>query len=444
MTFNGKRPGVNLAHVFVQRVLLLFPVFLPAPGILLNPLGATQSMNNFFVILVFLALGYGVYSWLSDSPADPTVIGSVPLAEESVEIQLGSDSNDDASDIQVVNATIGAESEFDVVPSTSQIEVLKDRIQGMSSPEGDDLRWQLAMAYRQQGQLSASNDTLMDIYHGKGPYAARAATTLLNGNSSDSVEELTAYVVSQGPDFAGYDNAVLIRGRFLAEQEGETKQIAAWRFLSDHHFHAKDESLRRSIHALLAPIVDKWILSRRPCSVISSTYTVQSGDYLASIANRYGVTVDHLKSINELRGDLIHPGDRLKILDRKINLEVDKSSFRLDVFYDGGLLLSFPVGHGADGRTPTSEFVVDLRQERPNWYPPNRPMVPYGDPGNPLGERWLGFAETAELKGFGIHGTSQPETIGTESSEGCIRLRNEDVITLFPLVPTGTKVLIKD
>ena len=169
MTFNGKRPGVNLAHVFVQRVLLLFPVFLPAPGILLNPLGATQSMNNFFVILVFLALGYGVYSWLSDSPADPTVIGSVPLAEESVEIQLGSDSNDDASDIQVVNATIGAESEFDVVPSTSQIEVLKDRIQGMSSPEGDDLRWQLAMAYRQQGQLSASNDTLMDIYHGKGP-----------------------------------------------------------------------------------------------------------------------------------------------------------------------------------------------------------------------------------------------------------------------------------
>ncbi len=401
-------------------------------------------MNNFVVILILIALGYGVYSWMSGSPANPKILGTVPEVERSDENPANPESNDDSDAIQVVNATIDDENSFEVVPSASQIEALKEKTLALSSPEGDDLRWQLAKIYRQQGQLSASNKTLLEIYQGKGPYAVKAANELLEYSDSASIDELSTFVVSQGPNLDGYKEAVLIRGKFLAEQPGESNQIDAWRFLSEHYFRSNEESLRRSIQGLLDPIVDKWILSRRPCTAVSTTYTVRPGDSLAAIASRHGVTIDQLRSVNKVKGDLIHPGDRLKILDREICLEVDKSSFRLDVLYDGGFLLSFPVGHGADGRTPTAEFIVNLRQERPNWYPPNQPMVPYGNPGNPLGERWLGFAETADLKGFGIHGTSQPETIGTEASEGCIRLRNEDVIALYPFVSTGTRVLIKD
>jgi lipoprotein-anchoring transpeptidase ErfK/SrfK len=43
---------------------------------------------------------------------------------------------------------------------------------------------------------------------------------------------------------------------------------------------------------------------------------------------------------------------------------------------------------------------------------------------------------------YRIHGTNEPETIGTNVSSGCIRLRNEDVIDLYGRVPVGAKVIV--
>lgn len=44
--------------------------------------------------------------------------------------------------------------------------------------------------------------------------------------------------------------------------------------------------------------------------------------------------------------------------------------------------------------------------------------------------------------GYGIHGTNAPESIGTAASHGCVRMRNEDVIQLYDIVPLGTEVQI--
>ena len=44
--------------------------------------------------------------------------------------------------------------------------------------------------------------------------------------------------------------------------------------------------------------------------------------------------------------------------------------------------------------------------------------------------------------GYGIHGTDEPLSIGTDASHGCVRLRNEDIETLFRVVPVGTVVYI--
>jgi hypothetical protein len=44
--------------------------------------------------------------------------------------------------------------------------------------------------------------------------------------------------------------------------------------------------------------------------------------------------------------------------------------------------------------------------------------------------------------GYGIHGTDEPATIGSAASHGCVRLRNEDIETLFQIVPIGTVVYI--
>ena len=65
-------------------------------------------------------------------------------------------------------------------------------------------------------------------------------------------------------------------------------------------------------------------------------------------------------------------------------------------------------------------------------------MIPAGT-GNPIGTRWLGL----NRKGYGIHGTNEPGSIGKAASHGCIRLRNRDMEQLFRMVSVGDTVLIR-
>ena len=62
-----------------------------------------------------------------------------------------------------------------------------------------------------------------------------------------------------------------------------------------------------------------------------------------------------------------------------------------------------------------------------------------GGPGNPMGARALYIGETV----YRLHGTNQPQTIGSAVSSGCFRLVNNDIIDLFDRVPVGTKIIVK-
>jgi hypothetical protein len=68
-------------------------------------------------------------------------------------------------------------------------------------------------------------------------------------------------------------------------------------------------------------------------------------------------------------------------------------------------------------------------------------VPPYGT----SARRYLGVMGTRRLElgdGYGIHGTDHPETIGQSVSHGCVRMRNEDIERLYPMVPVGTPVYI--
>jgi len=68
-------------------------------------------------------------------------------------------------------------------------------------------------------------------------------------------------------------------------------------------------------------------------------------------------------------------------------------------------------------------------------------IPPYGT----TARRYLGVLGTRRLKmgdGYAIHGTNKPETIGQSVSHGCVRMRNEDIEKLYPMVPVGTPVYI--
>ena len=59
---------------------------------------------------------------------------------------------------------------------------------------------------------------------------------------------------------------------------------------------------------------------------------------------------------------------------------------------------------------------------------------------NPVGTRWIGLSK----KGYGIHGTNAPKSIGRDASHGCIRLRNKDVEELYALVAVGAPVELRN
>jgi lipoprotein-anchoring transpeptidase ErfK/SrfK len=80
--------------------------------------------------------------------------------------------------------------------------------------------------------------------------------------------------------------------------------------------------------------------------------------------------------------------------------------------------------------SPHGEFKIVSRAIDPVWK-----GVPPG-PNNPVGTRWLGLS----AKGYGIHGTNAPSSIGKAASHGCIRMRNRDVEELFGLVGPGLSV----
>ncbi|HLS67977.1 MAG TPA: L,D-transpeptidase family protein [Kiloniellales bacterium] len=116
---------------------------------------------------------------------------------------------------------------------------------------------------------------------------------------------------------------------------------------------------------------------------------------------------------------------------------------------EGAPPMVFALGVGREGRgTPMGNTSIVRKAEHPAWYPPasiraERPelpgMVPPG-PENPLGTRALYLGWPAYL----IHGTSMPLGVGRRVSAGCIRMYNEDVEHIFPMVPVGTAVAVVD
>jgi lipoprotein-anchoring transpeptidase ErfK/SrfK len=104
---------------------------------------------------------------------------------------------------------------------------------------------------------------------------------------------------------------------------------------------------------------------------------------------------------------------------------VDLSDHRLYLLDGDRVVRGFPVGIGRMvTQTPNGEFKIVNKQV---------------NPGGPFGAMWMGLSKPH----YGIHGTNDPASIGRVVSHGCIRMYNEDVLTLSSLVPINTRVTIR-
>jgi len=108
---------------------------------------------------------------------------------------------------------------------------------------------------------------------------------------------------------------------------------------------------------------------------------------------------------------------------------------KLAVLEDDRVVKVYATAVGAPvSPSPGGSYTIATRLTDPTWYTKGR-VVPPGK-ANPLGTRWLGLS----IKGYGIHGTNAPGSIGHNVSHGCIRMRNRDVEELYEIVAVGDAV----
>lgn len=155
------------------------------------------------------------------------------------------------------------------------------------------------------------------------------------------------------------------------------------------------------------------------------------------------------------------PGTRLVIPQQLIlpdtvreGIIVNAAEMRLYYYPPGGNTVEvLPIGIGQAGRETPRNWVtaVERKQEGPTWSPtPNTrrayaaegktlpAFVPAG-PDNPMGLYAIYIGRL-----YAIHGTNSNFGIGLRVSQGCIRLRNNDIKYLFDNVPVGTRVQLID
>ncbi|GJD58305.1 L,D-transpeptidase [Methylobacterium dankookense] len=126
---------------------------------------------------------------------------------------------------------------------------------------------------------------------------------------------------------------------------------------------------------------------------------------------------------------------------------VSTTERRLYLVLGGGQAMRYGVGVGRPGFTWGGMQTVTMKREWPDWRPPatmlrRRPDLPRymkGGLENPLGARAMYLGGTI----YRIHGSNEPETIGTAVSSGCIRMTNEDVTDLYERVKVGTRVVVQ-
>lgn len=180
--------------------------------------------------------------------------------------------------------------------------------------------------------------------------------------------------------------------------------------------------------------------------------SVQSGDSLIAIRKR---TLEGRPGLLLCTGEIvranrlasstaIRPGALLRVPTQTPSMRVDLSAMWAFYCFGEEVAAAWQVGVGREGNeTRPGTYTIGNKQENPMWSPAGREPVPFGDPQNPLGTRWLAWNLDGRGTSLGFHGTNDPTSVGQRISDGCIRMRNEDVEQLFEILPVGAEVRVE-
>jgi LysM repeat protein len=206
------------------------------------------------------------------------------------------------------------------------------------------------------------------------------------------------------------------------------------------------------IKGQLASLADKWLFSKivYPEDKLCASYKVKPGDMLSTVGKQHNVPYEALMQINNIaKPEALQAGVAIKVINGPFHARVYRSTFTMDLYLQNTYVKSFLVGLGKAGmETPIGRWRAKEGGKliQPIWTDPVSGKTYHPeDPDYPLGSRWIGLEglEGAAVgkTGFAIHGTKNPEQIGTPGSQGCIRLHNGDAILVYNLMMQGQSLV---
>ena len=295
-----------------------------------------------------------------------------------------------------------------------------------------------------------------------------SATNLTEEIASLSTDELVADAVREGVDeelaleATGDDELALEVTGDLSEMLGEVKAfidssppkvIAARDKLGSMLKIDMTPEQAEVVKEQISTLSDKWLFhdivfeGDRFCS----KYEVQPGDLLSAVSKRFMVPYGILMRINNISdARSLRAGKGIKVIEGPFNCRISRSQFMMDLYLQDTFVQSFAVGIGRSGmETPTGTWRVrwDGKMISPAWTDPDSGrLYRSSDEDYPLGTRWIGLegvSGAAEGRtGFALHGTKDPQGLGTATSRGCVRLANDDIELLYDLLMPGVSEVV--
>jgi len=206
------------------------------------------------------------------------------------------------------------------------------------------------------------------------------------------------------------------------------------------------------IREILNQVAEKTIFSLDllPGETLAEDYVVQQGDTTQRIGRQYKVTEELISQVNGgMNKNVIRAGRRLKVVNGPFHATVIKSTFEMHLYLQNVYVRTYKVALGADNSTPTGKWVVSDRLTNPTWTNPRTGQrIAANDPQNPLGEYWIALegidGRALGQSGYGIHGTIDDSSIGTQASMGCVRLSSKDIEVVYAVLVPGSTVTITD
>jgi LysM repeat protein len=257
--------------------------------------------------------------------------------------------------------------------------------------------------------------------------------------------------VRGGPESWSSEMAAMEQARRIEEKAaGNTEQLESARALYQKAFESGKLDADAAVQcvARLTDLSNRLVLDPKcACKApVVNFHKVESGDVVEKIAKKYKVNTGQIKRINHLNDKLVvRLGQTLKIIPGDVLYKVDRTHLTGTLYIGGVFIRQYPVGIGPGDATPPGSYAVENKVLNPDWWYDGK-KIPFGDPANILGTRWMGFAggDNSKAAGLGVHGTAFPDSVPGRESKGCVRMHNADVEELYDFMPQGGKVEINE